>query len=174
MFHSSYEHPSLTEWNTLSAVVPTGLSLLCINLLETMVAINVVDKYTATDSEQDRVFYGQGVANLTGALMGGMGSAGLGHASLHGARLGGITSVSVFLAGLYMLAAMAFAWPLVRTIPLGATAGATAYLALNAMQWTPIALLALKLVPARCLGNSARLGRSFCVSHKRLVDVYPC
>ena len=49
IFHSSYSLPPLSEWITLKAVVPAGLSLFCINLLETMVTTNVADNYTADD-----------------------------------------------------------------------------------------------------------------------------
>lgn len=136
------------------AVIPSGLSLFCISLLETMVSINVADKYTATDSEQDRVFYGQGVSNLAGGLMGGMGSTGLAHASLHSLRMGGVTSASVFFAGLYMLMIVALAWPAVAMVPLGATMGVTLYLVWSMSQMAPVSGLFLKCIPNRCMENN--------------------
>ena len=124
-----------------------------------MVAINVADNYTDTDSEQDRVFYGQGVANLAGGLMGGMGSTGLAHTSLHSLRMGGVTSTSVFLAGIYMLMVITFAYPAVALIPLGATMGVTLFFIWNMIQWTPMIALMLKLVPNLCLQRKPALGR---------------
>ncbi|KAL7539063.1 hypothetical protein ACHAXR_009006 [Thalassiosira sp. AJA248-18] len=157
IFHSSYTLPSLFEWKTLMAVAPTGLSLSMISLLETMVAINVSDKYTGTDSEQDRVFYGQGVANLASGLMGGMVGSGSAHSSLHGLRVGGVTSTSVFFAGIYMLMAIVFAYPAVAMIPLGATLGVTLYLFLVMIQWAPMVALVLKCVPSSCLVGKPHL-----------------
>ena len=140
-------------------MIPCGLSLLCINLLETMVAINVVDQYTASDSEQDRVFYGQGVANLACGLMGGTGVAGSPHASLHGLRAGGATSTATFLAGVCMLLATAYAYPAVASMPLGATMGVTLHLAWSAIQWTPIISLVVGFVPDGWLETTPALGR---------------
>jgi len=159
IFHSSYKLPPLTERKTFKVVFPAGLSLFCVHLLESMVAINTVDEYTSTESEQDRVFYGQGIANMIGGLMGGMGSTGSGHASLHSLRMGGVTSTSVFFAGIYMLMVFTFAYPAVSAIPLGATMGVAIYLVWNMIQWKSIISLAFTIVPNRCLKKRPALSR---------------
>ncbi|KAL9184537.1 hypothetical protein ACHAXT_012507 [Thalassiosira profunda] len=157
IFHSSYNIPNLVEWQTIAAIVPTGLSLFCISLLETMVALNVTDKYTNTDSEQDRVLYGQGVANLACGIMAGMGSAGVPQSSLHNLRNGGVSSTSAFMAGVYMLLIVMFAYPAVAHVPLGATMGVTLYLVWCMMQWRPLAALVLKAIPDQCLLSRPKL-----------------
>jgi len=157
IFHSSYNLPPLFAWDTLTAVAPAGLSLFCINLLETMMAINVTDKYTVTDSEQDRVFYGQGVSNLACGIMAGMSGTGMAHTSLYGLRMGGVTSISVFFAGIIMLCVLIFAYPAVAMIPLGAVMGVTLYLIWNMIQWSPMVALILKCTPDQCLILKPRL-----------------
>ena len=159
IFHSSYTLPSLFDWKTITAVVPSGLSLFCVSLLETMVAINVTDRYSRTDAEQDRVFYGQGVANLAGGLMGGIGSSGQAHSSLHNLQMRGISSLSVFFAGVFMLMVTSIAYPAVAHIPLGAVMGITLFLTWSLFQWSPIVALLLKFVPARCIENKPKLVR---------------
>jgi len=124
-----------------------------------MVAMNVTDKYTSTDSEQDRVFYGQGVANLAGGLMAGMGVSGLSHTSLHGLRMGGVSSMSVFFAGIYMFMVITFAYPAIAVIPLGATMGVTLYFVWSMIQWTPLAALILKIAPDKALRIKPSLWR---------------
>lgn len=93
-----------------------------------MVAINVVDKYTNSDSEQDRVFFGQGFSNCVAGFFGGMAGSGQAHQSLHSLKSGGVSSVSSFMAGVYMLIIMLIGYPVVAKVPLGATAGITLYL----------------------------------------------
>ena len=93
-----------------------------------MIAINVVDKFTSSDSEQDRVFFGQGFANCVVGFMGGMGGSPMALHSLHGLKSGGVSSVSTFFAGLYMLVTIIVAFPVIGMIPLGATFGVTIYL----------------------------------------------
>ncbi len=161
MFHPDYDLPPLFNLNTLSAVTPAGLSLFCINLLETMVAINVADKYTSVVSEQDRVFYGQGVGNLLSGLMAGMGGTGLSHTSLLGLGIGGVTALSVFFAGISMLCVLTFVYPAVVVIPLGAVMGTTLHLMLTMIQTTPLLALVLNCVPC--------LQRLPCFVSKRLV-----
>jgi len=151
IFDTSYTLPPLFEWNTLGAIIPAGFSLFAINLLETMVTINVADKYTATDSDQDRVFYGQGVANLVCGFMAGTSGTGLAHSSLYGTRMGGITNISTFSAGIFMLLVIMFMYPAVAEIPLGVVMGITLHLIWNMIQWKPIIGFWLKLVPSGCL-----------------------
>lgn len=161
MFHPDYNLPPLFNLNTLSAVTPAGLSLFCINLLETMVAINVADKYTSVVSDQDRVFYGQGVGNILSGLMAGMGGTGLSHTSLLGLGIGGVTTLSVFFAGIIMFCLVTFVYPVVAVIPLGAFMGTTLHLMLTMIQKAPLLALVLNCVPC--------LKRLPCFVSKRLV-----
>ncbi len=158
MFHPDYDLPSLFDLNTLSSVVPVGLSLFCVNLLESMVAINVVDKYTTVISEQDRVFYGQGVSNLVSGVLGGMGGTGLAHTSLLGLRMGGVTSLSVFFSGIIMLCILTFVYPAVAMIPLGASMGITLQLIMTMIQKAPIFAIILKCIPRPCLPRTPPFG----------------
>ncbi|KAL3768380.1 hypothetical protein ACHAWU_003819 [Discostella pseudostelligera] len=147
MFYPDYNLPSLLDFNALAAIIPAGLSLFCIHLLETMVAMNVADKYTSVVSEQDRVFYGQGVGNLVSGLMAGMGGTGLAHTSLLGLRMGGVTNLSVFFAGIIMFIILTFMYPAVSFIPLGAFMGISLHLMLTMMQQTPVLALILNCIP---------------------------
>ena len=147
MFHPDCNLPPLFDLNTLSAITPAGLSLFCINLLETMVAINVADKYTSVVSEQDRVFYGQGVGNLVSGLMAGMGGTGLAHTSLLGLQMGGVTTISAFFSGLIMLCILTFVYPAVAVIPLGAFMGIALYLVSIMIQNIPLLALILSCIP---------------------------
>ncbi|KAL7551585.1 hypothetical protein ACHAWF_014770 [Thalassiosira exigua] len=150
VFQPSLSLPPLFDWTTIAVVGPAGLCLFCVHLLETMTAINVADRFTGTDSEQDRIFYGQGVSNLAGGLLGGMGSAGATHASFHGLRAGGVTCASTFLAGIATLCVVSFAYPAVAVVPLGGVMGVALHLVWTTFQWDPAFGLLLKLVPSCC------------------------
>jgi len=127
------------------------LSLFCINLLETLVTINISDKWSESDSEQDRVFYGQGLANAVCGLMGGMSASGLPHTSLNGLSMGGLTSLSTLFSGIFMLSGITFAYPAVAMISLGATMGVTLYIMLGMIQFEPLIAVLLKCIPSRFL-----------------------
>ena len=118
-----------------------------------MVTINVADNYTSDDSEQDRVYYGQGSINIVGGIFGSMSSTGLAHTSLLSLRMDGVTSMSTFVAGIMMLCVITFAYPAIAVVPLGAIMGVTLDLMLNMIQWTPIVALVLKFIPTRCLAS---------------------
>ncbi|KAL3772807.1 hypothetical protein ACHAWU_003821 [Discostella pseudostelligera] len=150
MFHPDYTIPPF-NMETIFAAVATGLSLFCINLLESLVAINVVDKYTSTVSEQDHVFYGQGVGNLVSGVMLGMGGTGLAHTSLLGLQMGGVTHLCVFSSGIAMLCALTFAYPAVAMIPLGALLGVALHLILTMIQTPPVLALMLKCTRVKSL-----------------------
>jgi len=150
MFHPDYTIPPF-NMETIFAAVATGLSLFSINLLESLVAINVVDKYTSTVSEQDHVFYGQGVGNLVSGVMLGMGGTGLAHTSLLGLQMGGVTHLCVFSSGIAMLCALTFAYPAVAMIPLGALLGVALHLILTMIQTPPVLALMLKCTRVKSL-----------------------
>jgi len=128
--------------------------LFCINLLETLVTINIADKWSESDSEQDRVIYGQGLSNAVSGLMGGMSSAGQPHTSLNGLSMGGLTSMSTLCSGIFMLFGITFAYPAVAMISLGSTMGFTLYVMLSMIQYEPLVAVLLKLVPSRFLKSS--------------------
>ena len=128
--------------------------MFCIHLLETLVTINVADKWSESDSEQDRVIYGQGLANAVCGLMGGMSSAGLPHTSLNGLSMGGLTSISTLCSGIFMLFGITFAYPAVAMISLGSTLGVTVYVMLSMIQFEPLIAVMLKFIPSRLLKPS--------------------
>mmetsp|Transcript_17915 Transcript_17915/g.37588 ORF Transcript_17915/g.37588 Transcript_17915/m.37588 type:complete len:620 (+) Transcript_17915:411-2270(+) len=148
-----FDLPSVFTWKTISAVVPAGVSLFCVSLVESMVALNVVDKCTSSDSEQDRIFFGQGFANCVVGFFGGMGGSALALPSLHGLKAGGVSSVSTFCAGVYMFMVVAFAYPVVAMVPLGAPLGVTLYLICHCIQWNPLLAFILKFFPESCLSS---------------------
>ena len=118
-----------------------------------MVTINISDKWSESDSEQDRVFYGQGLANAVGGLMGGMSSAGQPHTSLNGMSTG-LTSISTLCSGIFMLFGITFAYPAVAMISLGTTVGVTLHVMLSMLQYEPLIAVMLKLIPSRFLKPS--------------------
>lgn len=94
--------------------------------------------------------------SVAGGIMAGMGSAGQPQ-SLHNLRNGGVSSISAFMAGVYMLLVVMFAYPAVAHVPLGATMGVTLYLVWCMMQWRPLVALVLKFVPDKCILSRPKL-----------------
>ena len=119
-----------------------------------MVTINISDKWSESDSEQDRVFYGQGLANAVCGMMGGMSASGQPHTSLNGLSMGGLTSLSTLFSGIFMLFGITFAYPAVAMISLGTTVGVTLHVMLSMLQYEPLIAVMLKLIPSRFLKPS--------------------
>lgn len=105
-----------------SLLVPalTLSALLSIDTLKTCV---VVDALTRSRHRSNRELFGQGIANLTSALVGGMPGAGTMGATLVNVNSGGRTRLSGVLEGVFALVALVVFSRLIGWVPLGALAG---------------------------------------------------
>lgn len=113
-------------------------ALLSIDTLKTGV---VLDALTRRRSNANRELFGQGVANLAAAAVGGMPGAGTMGPTLVNVTSGGRSRASGFIEGIFVVLALVALSPLIAWVPIGALAGILLVVAWRMFDWHAFALL---------------------------------
>ncbi|MGO4200328.1 SulP family inorganic anion transporter [Rhodococcus sp. TAF43] len=135
-------------WETLTIVAPFALGLALVGLLESLLTAKLVDDITDTPSGKTREAWGQGVANIAGALFGGMGGcAMIGQTMINVKEGRARTRISTFLAGFFLLALCVTVGDVVGAVPMAALVAVMLVIAVTTFDWRSIAPRTLKLMP---------------------------
>jgi sulfate permease, SulP family len=105
------------------AVITPALTLAVLLSIDTLKTCVVVDALTRTRHDSNRVLIGQGLGNLSSAVIGGVPGAGTMGATLVNISSGGRTRLSGLTAGLLTLAAFLVLEKVIVWIPIAALAG---------------------------------------------------
>jgi sulfate permease, SulP family len=136
------------NWETVTIIAPFALGLALVGLLESLLTAKLVDDITDTPSDKTRESWGQGVANMAGALFGGMGGcAMIGQTMINVKEGRARTRVSTFLAGLFLLVLCVTVGDVVGAIPMAALVAVMVVIAATTFDWHSIAPRTLKLMP---------------------------
>src|SRR5690554_7343013 len=60
------------NFETLQIILPYSIALAIVGLLESLMTATIIDELTDTESDRDRECKGQGIANISSGLLGGM------------------------------------------------------------------------------------------------------
>ncbi|MCW8947471.1 MAG: SulP family inorganic anion transporter, partial [Sedimenticola sp.] len=90
-------------WETLAIIFPYSVSLAIVGLLESLMTATIIDDLTDTGSDKNRECKGQGVANITAGLLGGMAGCAMIGQSVINVKSGGRTRLSTLTAGVFLL-----------------------------------------------------------------------
>ena len=135
-------------WETLTIIAPFALGLALVGLLESLLTAKLVDDITDTPSDKTREAWGQGVANMAGALFGGMGGcAMIGQTMINVKEGRARTRISTFLAGLFLLVSCVTIGDVVGAIPMAALVAVMVVIAATTFDWHSIAPRTLRLMP---------------------------
>ncbi|MEW6510260.1 MAG: SulP family inorganic anion transporter [Bacteroidota bacterium] len=139
----SFAFPRLPamEWGTWSRLFPAGLTISLLGALETLLASVVADSLTGDRHNSNRELMGQGLANFTAGLFGGIAGTGAIVRTNVNIRAGGVTKISGMFHGVVLLAVMLVLAPLVGAIPLVVLAGVLMMTAVGMFEWEPLKLL---------------------------------
>ena len=118
---------------------------------ETAIALNVVDRLDESQGPAFLVLIGQGLANVVGGLLGGMGSSGVVNMSVLADRTFGTTSLSTFMTGLVMFIFVTWGHAIIDFIPLSAISGVSIAMVCSFIQWRSMAATL-----TTCLPNETR------------------
>jgi SulP family sulfate permease len=119
----------------LRLVLGPAATLAVLLSLDTLKTCVVVDAITGARHESNRELFGQGVANATSALVGGMPGAGTSGATLVNLASGGRTRRSGVLEGVAVLAAFLLLGDVLGWAPLAALAGILTVVAVRMFDW---------------------------------------
>lgn len=135
-------------WETLTIIAPFALGLALVGLLESLLTAKLVDDITDTPSAKTREAWGQGVANMAGALFGGMGGcAMIGQTMINVKEGRARTRISTFLAGAFLLVLCVTVGDVVGAIPMAALVAVMVVIAATTFDWHSIAPRTLRLMP---------------------------
>jgi SulP family sulfate permease len=123
---------------TLMIILPYSLTLAVVGLLESMMTAAIVDDLTDTNSNKNRECMGQGVANITSGLIGGMAGCAMIGQSMINVKSGGRGRLSTLAAGVFLLVLVVFLGPWVSQIPMAALVAVMIMVSIGTFNWDSI------------------------------------
>ncbi|ACJ31045.1 Sulfate transporter [Shewanella piezotolerans WP3] len=124
--------------DTLLIVLPYSLGLAVVGLLESMMTATIVDDLTDTCSDKNRECKGQGLANISTGLLGGMAGCAMIGQSMINIKSGGRGRLSSFSAGIFLLIMVVFLGPWLKQIPMAALVAIMIMVAIGTFSWRSI------------------------------------
>ncbi|MFT5789057.1 MAG: SulP family sulfate permease [Shewanella sp.] len=123
---------------TLMIVLPYAMALAVVGLLESMMTATIVDDLTDTSSDKNRECKGQGLANITTGLLGGMAGCAMIGQSMINIKSGGRGRLSSLAAGMYLLIMVVFLGPWLKQIPMAALVAVMIMVSIGTFSWRSI------------------------------------
>ena len=122
-------------FETLRIIFPYAVSLALVGLIESLLTANIIDDLTDTSSNKNRESRGQGIANIVSGCFGGMAGCAMIGQSIINVGSGARTRLSTLAAGVFLLAMLLLAGPLVGAIPMAALVAVMVMVSINTFDW---------------------------------------
>ena len=132
-----FEMPPAT-FATLWIILPYAVILAGVGLIESLMTLTLIDELTDTRGRSNRECVGQGVANVTCGLFGGMGGCAMIGQSLINVKAGGRGRLSGITAAVALLIFILFLAPLIESIPMAALVGVMLMVVIGTFEWTTL------------------------------------
>ncbi|HSG62733.1 MAG TPA: SulP family inorganic anion transporter [Pseudomonadales bacterium] len=126
------------NWETLQIIAPYSIGLALVGLLETMMTASIVDDLTDTSSDRDRECRGQGIANISAGLLGGMAGCAMIGQSVINVKSGGRGRLSTLFAGVLLLIMVVFLDEWIGRIPMAALVAVMIMVSIGTFSWASI------------------------------------
>ena len=126
---------------TLWIILPFSAIIAAIGLIESLLTLTLIDEITNTRGQGNRECIGQGIANTTNGLFGGMGGCAMIGQSMININSGGRGRLSGITAAVVLLLFILFGSSLIEIIPLAALVGVMFMVVLGTFEWSSLRLL---------------------------------
>jgi len=123
---------------TLKIILPYSIILAAIGLIESLLTLNLIDDLTNTRGKGNRECIGQGIANTTTGLFGGMGGCAMIGQSMINVNSGGHKRLSGVAAALFLLSFILVGYKLIEAIPVAALVGVMFIVVMGTFEWSSI------------------------------------
>ena len=140
-FTASWSAVTGLHFADVRELVMPALTLSVLLSVDTLKTCVVVDAFTRTRHDSNRVLLGQGGGNLAAALLGGMAGSGTMGPTLVNVESGGRTRASGLLEGVFVLAASLVLGRWIAWVPVAALAGILIVVAARMFDWGSFLLL---------------------------------
>lgn len=127
--------------NTFMIILPYAIILAAIGLIESLLTLSLIDEVTNTRGRGNRECIGQGIANTTTGLFGGMGGCAMIGQSMININSGGRKRMSAIAAALFLLSFILFASDLIMEIPMAALVGVMFIVVLGTFEWSSLRII---------------------------------
>ena len=124
--------------DTLKIIFPFAIILAGVGLIESLMTLTLIDDITGTRGKGNKECIGQGLANLTCGLFGGMGGCAMIGQSLINVNSGGKQRLSGITASLTLLILVAFFQPIILEIPMAALVGVMFMVVIGTFEWSTL------------------------------------
>jgi SulP family sulfate permease len=121
--------------DTLLVILPYSISLAVVGLLESLMTATIVDDLTDTNSDKNRECKGQGIANISAGMLGGMAGCAMIGQSVINIKSGGRGRLSTFTAGFFLLLMVVFLGEWVAKIPMAALVAVMIMVSIGTFSW---------------------------------------
>lgn len=135
------------NWETLYIIFPYAVILAAVGLIESLLTLTLIDEVTDTRGQGNRECIGQGIANTTTGLFGGMGGCAMIGQSMINVNSGGHQRLSGIAAALFLLSFILFASDLIEMIPMAALVGVMFMVVLGTFEWSSFRIM--NKIPAK-------------------------
>jgi SulP family sulfate permease len=126
---------------TLQIIFPYAVILAAVGLIESLLTLSLIDDVTNTRGRGNRECIGQGIANTTTGLFGGMGGCAMIGQSMINISSGGRQRLSGISAALFLLGFILFASGLIERIPMAALVGVMFIVVLATFEWSSLRII---------------------------------
>nr|BBJ05811.1 sodium-independent anion transporter [Marinobacter nauticus] len=123
---------------TLMIILPYAIALTVVGLLESMMTATIVDDLTDTTSDRNKECKGQGIANISSGLLGGMAGCAMIGQSIINIKSGGRTRLSSLAAGVFLLIMVLVLDKWLVQIPMAALVAVMIMVAIGTFSWGSI------------------------------------
>ena len=123
---------------TLWIILPFSVILAGVGLIESLMTMTLIDELTETRGVGNRECVGQGVANLTCGVFGGMGGCAMIGQSLINVKSGGRGRLSGITAACALLVFILYLAPYIEAIPMAALVGVMFMVVIGTFEWTTL------------------------------------
>ncbi len=123
---------------TLAIIFAYSAGLAVVGLLESMMTAAIVDDLTDTQSDRNREYKGQGIANIGAGLMGGMAGCAMIGQSIINIKSGGRGRLSTFFAGTLLILMVVFMDEWIRQIPMAALVAVMIMVSIGTFSWESV------------------------------------
>ncbi len=128
-------------WETLKIIFPYAIILAAVGLIESLLTLSLIDDLTNTRGRGNRECIGQGIANTTTGLFGGMGGCAMIGQSLINVNSGGRQRLSGIAAAIFLLIFILFASDLIEQIPMAALIGVMFMVVIGTFEWSSFRIM---------------------------------
>ena len=137
LFFLEYALPPATM-ETLRTILPYAVILCGVGLIESLMTLTLIDEITGTRGRGNRECIGQGIANVTCGMFGGMGGCAMIGQSLINVNSGGRGRASGIVAAVCLLAFVLFLGPWIEMISMAALVGVMFMVVIGTFEWASL------------------------------------